>query len=711
MSAVQHAPAELASIGDDGAFNTRLSSSLKEIWIDRDLSWLDFNNRVLEEALDNRNPLLERVKFLAIVSSNTDEFFMKRISVLRDSEQPDGEALLRQLRKKIIRAVNHQARCWNDELLPALKENSILLRHWEELAPSQQWHASEFFDSQVSPALTPLIMNIGENFPFVSNLSVSLVFPVLDPAKQEPLYARVKVPTTLRQWLSIPAAEGGTEPATHVRLHEIIQANLWKLYPGMTIGTAALVRITRDAEVESEDSNGETTMASVRRQIKQRRFEPVVRLEFTAGVDAGIRKLLLEHFELSAEDVYEAPDGLDCSTLFEVAGVNAPSLKDAPWTPVTPPSLVQNPNLIAAIQAGDFLVHHPYESFDASVEQFVEQAAYDPNVIAIKMTVYRVGDDTPFARALIKAAEAGKQVACVIELKARFDEERNLHWAAELVKAGAHVSFGLRGLKIHGKTALVVRKESDGKLRSYVHIGTGNYHARTARLYSDAGLFTCDEGISRDAVALFHHLTGHSQAPTFEKLLVAPGCMRPRFLELIDREIQHQRAGRPARIVAKMNQLEDPEMIEALCKASAEGIPVDLIIRGFCCLRPGVAGHTENIRVRSIIGRFLEHSRIYYFANGEREPVDGEFYIGSADWMYRNLSKRIEVVTPVTSSEPKRRLWEILELGLNDRRQSWRLGSDGHYHRVKASGENDHGSGEGDIGVHRRLMELAIRAS
>jgi polyphosphate kinase len=701
MSAVQSAAIPLVSIGDDGVLNTTLSPSLKGVWIDRDLSWLDFNERVLAEALDNRNPLLERAKFLAIVTSNADEFFMKRLSVLGQSENPDSQTLLQQLREKMIRTVSQQARCWKEELLPALKENSIDVRHWEDLTPSQQDQASAFFDSQVSPALTPLIMNISENFPFVSNLSTSLVFPVQDPATNEPLYARVKVPTNLKQWIAL-RGDNGAHPPTFVRLHEIIRANLSKLYPGMTIGATALVRITRDAEVDGEEGDNETTMAEVRRQIKQRRFEPVVRLEFTAGVDSAIRDLLVSRFELAAEDVYDAPDGLDCSNLFELYGVNAPLLKDAPWTPVIPAPLGENPNLISAIRAGDLLVHHPYESFDASVEQFVEQAASDPNVIAIKMTVYRVGDDTPFVRSLIKAAESGKQVACVIELKARFDEERNLHWAAALVKAGAHVSFGLKGLKIHGKTALVVRKETDG-LHSYVHIGTGNYHARTARLYSDVGLFTCDEEITRDAVALFHHLTGHSHAPAFEKLLVAPVSMLPRFLNLIAREIEHQRSGRPAHIIAKMNQLEDPEIIEALCNASKEGVPVDLIIRGFCCLRPGVPERSENIRIRSIIGRFLEHSRIFHFANGSSERLNGDFYIGSADWMFRNLSKRIEVVTPVTSSGPKQRLAEILDICLNDQRQSWLLKSDGRYHRVENS--------DADPGVHRKLMDLAAVAS
>ena len=700
MAAVPAASVPFASVGE-GVLNLELNSTLRDVWIDRDLSWLDFNQRVLAEALDSRNPLLERAKFLAIVTSNADEFFMKRVSVLRESG--NGRALLAQLRAKIVRALEEQARCWQQQIIPALAEHAIFIRHWEELTAAQQTEASQFFDSQVSPALTPLIMNAAEHFPFLSNLSTSLVCAVSDPESNQCLYARVKVPAGLKTWVSLSADAPPAAPV-YVRLHEIIRAHLARLYPGMQIGPTALVRLTRDAEVEASTEASLNALEEARRQLKQRRFEPVVRLEFTRGVDPAIRELLKHHFQLSSEDVYEAPDDLDCSTLFELAGLSAPSLKDEPWVPVTPPALREHADLFAALRAADLLVHHPYESFDGTVEQFVDQAAADSQVVAIKMTVYRVGDDTPFVRSLIKAAEAGKQVACVIELKARFDEERNLHWAGALEKAGAHVTFGVKELKIHGKTVLVVRNEADG-LRAYAHIGTGNYHSRTARLYSDVGLFTCDAGITRDVVALFHHLTGHSQAPAFDRLLVAPYSLRDRFLHLIAREIEHHQAGRPARIIAKMNQLEDPEIIEALCQASGAGVSIDLIIRGFCCLRPQVPGRTDNIRVWSIIGRFLEHSRIYYFANGAPELLKGDFYIGSADWMYRNLSKRIEVVTPVTSAVSKQRLAEVLEICLRDRRQSWVLGNDSQYHRV----EPDAGAPEDALGTHRTLMDMAAR--
>jgi polyphosphate kinase len=699
MAATQMTPQTVVSIGDDGALNTELKGTLASVWIDRDISWLDFNERVLAEALDERTPLLERAKFLAIFTSNLDEFFMKRIAVLRESLNPDRARLLHELNEKLLPALETQARCFRDQIVPGLAQHHVHLRHWADLTDAQKQSASALFDQQISPAVTPLVINSAETFPFLSHLSTSLVFPIDDEDTGQRLHARVKVPTGLKQWLQLPGESGHF---VYVRLHEVIAENLAKLYPGMQIGPVSLVRLTRDAEVSETESEDSSVFEQVRQQVKKRRFQPVVRLEFTKGVDPAIRELLRHHFQLQPSDIYEMPAELDYTTLFELMGIGIPGLKDPAWTPVTPPALRGNhSDIFGVIRAGDLLVHHPYESFDASVEHFVEAAANDPQVVSLKMTVYRVGDDTPFVKSLIRAAETGKQVACVIELKARFDEERNLHWAAELEKAGAHVTFGVKGLKIHGKTALVVRKEATG-LRAYAHIGTGNYHARTAHLYADNGLFTCDPALTSDVVALFHHLTGHSHPTESKTLLVAPLTMRPRFLAMVHREIENKRAGRPAHIVAKMNQLEDPDMIEALKEASCAGVSVDLIIRGFCCLKPGVAGETENIKVRSLIGRFLEHSRVYYFANGAAKLGDGEFFIGSADWMFRNLSKRIEIVTPVTAAGPKQRLTEILEICLNDTRQAWQLGSDAVYKRV-----------EGDpnaIGAHQQLMDLASRS-
>ena len=533
-------------------------------------------------------------------------------------------------------------------------------------------------------------------FPFLSNLSTSLAFLLHDPDRAEPMYARIKVPAVLRQWLRLQAdvAPGHT---LLVPLYEVIRGNVHKLYSGMELTATTLMRLTRDAEVEIDDDSDAALSEVVKEQIRQRRYEPVVRLEFAPGADPAIREGLRTRFNLFPVDLYDMPDEVDYTTLFEIAGLPLPELRDPAWSPMPPPALANgHADIFAVIRANDLLVHHPYDSFDASVEHFIRAAADDPQTVAIKMTVYRIGDDTPFVRSLIKAAEAGKQVACVIELKARFDEERNLHWAAELERAGAHVIFGVRGLKTHAKTALVVRQEPSG-LRSYAHIGTGNYHTRTARLYTDVGLFTCDPALTRDVVNLFHYLTGHAQAPKCETLLVAPATMRSRFLELIQREIENQRAGLPARIVAKMNQLEDPEIIEALCEAAGAGVAIDLVIRGLCCLRPGIAGRSEGIRVRSIIGRFLEHSRIFHFAAGHEDPLDGEFYIGSADWMFRNLSRRVEVVTPVTAPGPKQRLWEILDICLRDHRQAWLLNSDGSYSQLRSEGA---GEGAEAVGTH-----------
>jgi polyphosphate kinase len=488
----------------------------------------------------------------------------------------------------------------------------------------------------------------------------------------------------------------------------VIRGNVHKLYRGMELTATTLVRLTRDAEVEIDHNSDAVLSELVKEQIRQRRYEPVVRLEFAPVADPTLREMLRTRFDLLPVDIYDMPDEVDYTTLFEIASLPFPEIRDPAWSPIPLPALTNgHADIFAVIRANNLLVHHPYDSFDTSVEHFIRAAADDPLTIAIKMTVYRIGDDTPFVQSLIKAAEAGKQVACVIELMARFDEERNLHWAAELARAGAHVIFGVRSLKTHAKTALVVRQEPSG-LRSYAHIGTGNYHVRTARLYTDVGLLTCDPALTRDVVNLFHYLTGHSQAPRCERLLVAPATMRPRFLELIQREIDNQRAGRPARIVAKMNQLEDPEIIEALCEASCAGVTIDLVIRGLCCLRPGIAGRSDNIRVRSIIGRFLEHSRIFHFAAGHADPLDGEFYIGSADWMFRSLSRRVEVVAPITAPGPKQKLWEILDICLRDHRQAWLLHSDGSYTRVCSAGA---GEGAEAVGTHLALMERTRRRS
>jgi polyphosphate kinase len=603
--------------------------------------------------------------------------------------------------------LKRQADCFRNTIVPGLASYGVTFATWHELNPEQRRRASEYFDEQVSPALTPLVIEPAHPFPFLSNLSTSLAFSLRNSRRDEVIWGRVKVPGMLKQWVEVSTE--GSEGKVLVPLREIIRGNLDKLYAGMELGPVTVFRVTRDAEVELDEDSEDMALAElVKEQIRQRRYEPVVRVEFGCGADSAIKAMLAEHFKLLPIDLYEATDELDFTSLFEIAGLDIPALRDRPWVPITPPAFADaDPDVFALIREKDVLVHHPYDSFDDTVEHFVAAAANDPQTVAIKMTAYRIGDDTPFVRSLIRAAETGKQVACAIEIKARFDEERNLHWAAELEKAGAHVTYGLRGLKTHAKTILVVRKES-GALRSYVHIGTGNYHVRTARLYADLGLFTCNPEITRDVVHLFHYLTGRSEPPAYASLLVAPVTMRPRLLEMIRREIENRKAGRPARIVAKMNQLEDSDVIRALVDAARAGVPIDLIVRGFCCLKPDVPGQTEGIRIRSIIGRFLEHARIFHFAAGAEDPAAGEFFIGSADWMQRNLSSRVEVVTPVWDPALKAKLWELLDVNLRDRRLAWVMKSDGSYELLQPTD----GDGPEAVGTHEVLMNLALaRAS
>ena len=691
---------------------------LEHAWLDRDLSWLEFNQRVLHEALDERTPLLERLKFLAIVTSNLDEFYMKRVGLLRGKAQAeieddpvahagDSREHLAKIRQIVTAMLADQARCYSQVLVPELARQGIVLARWEQLTGAQKEELSRHFDTNVSPALTPLGFDSAHPFPFMSNLSTNWGFVLHKPGSDEYPPVRVKSPNVLPQYVSpkvdVPAGE-----RWFVSLEDLIRHNAAKLFTGMEIVSATLFRILRNAEVELDEEDNDTLREAVIEALRERRFEPVVRIDFAQGATPEVRRALVERFDLTEEDVYDSPaDGLiDYTDLFAIASLEVPKLRDPHFTPLPPAPLVhEDADVFAAIQSGDLFVHHPYDSFDASVERFIEQAADDPQTVAIKMTVYRVGDDTPFVRALIRAAEAGKQVACVVEVKARFDEARNLHWAQELEKVGAHVTYGVLGFKTHTKLALVVRKEGSG-LRCYAHIGTGNYHVKTAKLYTDVGLLTCDPVITADVVTLFHYFTGRALSPRFTKLLVAPMNMRERFLELIDREAANKRAGRPARIVAKMNQLEDLEICRALAGASQAGVSIDLIVRGFCCLKPGVPRFTENIRVRSIIGRFLEHSRIFHFANGSDDPLAGEFYIGSADWMFRNLSRRVEAATPVEIPAHRERLWEILDVCLRDERQAWELRADGSY-VLKQPGE--HAEGPAAIGTHAWLMDVARR--
>jgi len=671
-------------------------------FINRDLAWLEFNRRVLHEALDERTPLLERVRFLGIFTSNLDEFFMKRIgSLMRQvtgaavSRTPDGRTPLEvvtAIRQMLLPMLAQQADVFSKQIRPQLSMQGVQLVEWEELTQTEREAAHRFFDASVFPVLTPLAVDPGSPFPFISNLSTSIGVVIRHPDGEE-LFARVKVPEVLPKWINL-----GTTAETYrfVSLHEIIRHNLQDLFPDMTILDVMLFRVTRNADIERDEEDAEDLRQLMEDELRQRKFAKAVRLEHGPNPNPWIRQFLMEELELSDNEVYELSSELDYDDLRPITDLNLPKMRFEPWTPVVPLALADDESdIFAVIRANDLLVHHPYESFAASVERFVKAATADPKVLAIKMTLYRTGDASPFISTLVRAAEAGKQVVCLVELKARFDEERNILMAATLEKAGVHVVYGVIGLKTHTKTTLVVREDPDG-IRCYAHIGTGNYHAATSRLYTDLGLFTCNPDITRDLVELFHYLTGRSLKHTYRKLLVAPGNMRDQFLALIEREITNAKAGKPARIIAKMNSLEERKVCQALYDASRAGVEVDLIIRGFCSLRPGVPGLSDRIRVISVIGRFLEHSRIFYFRNAAEDPINGDFSIGSADWMYRNLLARVEAVVPIERRPLREKLWDILQIMLGDRRQAWEMQPDGSYVQRVA--------GPNDLGTHQFLM-------
>ena len=681
-----------------------------EEFFDRDLSWLEFNRRVLHEAIDARTPLLERVRFLGIFTSNLDEFFMKRVGTLKRraahglrpkhaDEMPAGMVLPR-IRQQVTGMLTEQARCYAGVIRPALADQGIFLLTWSQLDEAERRWCTDYFRVNVFPVLTPLSVDPGHPFPFISNLSTSLGVVLRPPDRDERSFARVKVPEVMPAWVRINGSGNGSSGQYRfVSLLEIIRHNLEGLFPGMTIVDAMPFRITRDAEIELEDEAvAEDLRDLVEEEVRQRRFGQVVRLEHGPDPNPWMLRLLMGELKFSPQDVYELSGELDYKHLSVIADLDFPKLRFEPWVPRVPPALAdEDSDIFSVIRAGDVLVHHPYESFNASVQRLVEAAAADPNVLAIKMTVYRTGDDSPFIRTLIRAAEAGKQVVCLVELKARFDEERNILVAEALEQAGVHVVYGLVGLKTHTKTTLVVRREPDG-LRCYAHIGSGNYHVQTARLYTDLGLLTCNRQIGEDLVELFHYLTGRSVQRDARKLILAPARMRDRFLAMIQREVEHRQAGRPAHIIAKMNSLEDHKIIRALYAASQAGVPIDLVVRGFCRLRPGVPGMSQNIRVISVVGRFLEHARIFFFRNGASDEVDGEFYIGSADWMYRNLLHRVEAVVPIDDRGHRQRLWEILQVNLADRRSAWDLLPDGTYVQRQPR--------PGDKGTQDLLMDL-----
>ncbi|MGY6216698.1 polyphosphate kinase 1 [Methylolobus aquaticus] len=683
-----------------------------QLYLNRELSWLDFNDRVLQEALDSRTPLLERLKFVAIFSSNLDEYFMVRISGVLEqiaagvtATGPDGmtpTALMNALRTHIAASVAAQHGLFQHTLRPALSEAGVRLLDYDTLDAAQLRHLQTYFEQHVFPVLTPLSVDAAHPFPIMSNLSLNLAVIVEDPVNSVQKLARVKVPDTLPRFVTLPESlrPAGTVPTlwAGVTLEQLIANNLQLLFPGMRLVANHLFRITRDADFPVKEDEAEDLLLAIEQEISKRRIDGFVcRLEIERTMPKSLREKLMADLEISDRDIYEIDGLLHLKDLFFFMSVPLPEMKDPPWSGVVPPRLRYDPTeepgseesgpqpgaLFAEIRKGDLLVHHPYESFAASVQAFIQQAAHDPLVLAIKMTLYRTSGDSPIVAALIAAAAQHKQVVVLVEIKARFDEENNIIWAKKLEEAGVHVVYGVMGLKTHTKTVLVVREEG-AAIRRYVHIGTGNYNPKTAMLYTDLGLLSCREELGQDLTDLFNYLTGYSRQEHYRKLLVAPLTLRSGMEALIRREMEQARGGGEGRIVAKMNSLVDERMIRLLYEASQAGVQIDLIIRGICCLRPGVPGVSENIRVTSIIGRYLEHARIFRFHNAGQD----EFYIGSADWMTRNLDRRVEAVTPIEDPALCQELRELLRIMLDDNRQAWDLGADGRYvQRRPADGE------------------------
>ena len=665
----------------------------------RELSWLAFNARVLQLSSDTEVPLLEQIRFLAIFSSNLDEFFQVRVSGLRDQQAAgistpasDGRLPAEQLalvRDIVTDLVAEQERVLVHEIMPALREQGIELSAWHELDNDDQAELSERFRDRIFAVLTPLAVDPGHPFPYVSDLSLNLAVVVRDPRDERELFARVKVPNTLPRWLQIADTD------RFVPIEEVIAAHLDQLFPGMEVQEHHAFRVTRNADLSDALDEADDLLSAVEYELRRRRFGRATRLEVDASMTDEVLDLLIGEFDLDPSAVYVARTPLDPTSFNEIADIERPALRWPEWKGVVDPRLQPDDepvDIFAEIRAGDVLVQHPYESFSRSVVEFIHQAANDPDVLAIKITLYRTASSSPIVDACIKAAEQGKQVAVLVELKARFDEAANIGWARRLEQAGVHVAYGLLGLKIHTKIAMAVREEPDG-IRRYCHIGTGNYNHRTARIYEDIGILTADPEIGADVADLFNHLTGYGREIRYSKLLVAPDQLRPSLEALIDNEIASGRG----RMILKMNSLVDVRMTEKLYEASQAGVDIDLIIRGQCSLKPGIPGLSDRIRVRSIIGRYLEHSRVYHFANGDGpgEPVT---YIGSADLMSRNLNRRVEALVRLDDPRTQQRVREILDVVLNDDRLAWTLAGDGVWTKRR---------GPAAIDTHARLQQLA----
>ncbi|NES22767.1 MAG: polyphosphate kinase 1 [Symploca sp. SIO3E6] len=667
-----------------------------QYYFNRELSWLEFNYRVLREATDPRTPLLERLKFLAIFSSNLDEFFMVRVAGLKQQVEaqvnkltPDGRTPSQQLNdinQRLLPMVKEQHQHFEQMLRPQLSANSIHILDYVDLNQEQRTYLRNYFEEQIFPVLTPLAIDPSHPFPFISNLSLNLAVVLKDPDNGEELFARLKVPKVLPRFAILPKdlrQQHKGQPAvwTGVPLEQVIAHNLESLFPGMNIQEYHLFRITRNADLAVEEDEADDLLLAIEQELRKRRLGgSVVRLEIHSSTPNSVREILMRQLKLQESDVYEIDGLLSLVDLMSFIRLNLPKLKDPVWTPIVPSRLLLSSgseeveDIFSVIRNNDLLLHHPYQSFGATVQRFVTQAARDPDVLAIKMTLYRTSGDSPIIKALISAAENGKQVSVLVELKARFDEKNNIIWARKLESSGVHVVYGLVGLKTHTKTLLVVRRE-ENHIRRYFHIGTGNYNPKTARIYTDLGVLSCRQDLGADLTDLFNFLTGYSRQRSYRKLLVAPVNLRDRMTEMIRREIEHCRQGGTGRIVAKMNALVDQKIIATLYKASQVGVQIDLIVRGICCLRPGITGLSENIRVISIVGRFLEHSRIFYFHNKGEEEV----YFGSADWMPRNLDRRVEAMIPLEDPGMIKDLQEILGVMLSDNRQAWDLQSNGQY--------------------------------
>jgi polyphosphate kinase len=706
-----------------------LDADSEASFLNRELTWLEFNRRVLHEALDERTPLMERVAFLAIFNSNLDEYFQKRVGGLKRQVRaglaintPDGLSASEQLtriRHMVVEMLETQAMCFRRVIRPALAEQGVHLLRWDELSEAERDFCDSYFQDNLFSILTPLAVDPGHPFPFISNLSTSLGvmlrYPGVAESKTiggepgEVQFARVKVPRMLARWVRVDG--GGPESpmrgARFIHLRQIIEHNLDRLFEGMHIDQIMPFRITRNATIERDEEDAEDLLDLIEQEVRDRRLAEAIRLEVPADASEPMVRFLTEELQLTDADVYHMSGELDYTDFWAIHALSLPQIKYPPWTPLVPSRLADDEaDIYSVIRNGDVLVHHPYESFAASVERFIRSAVTDPKVLAIKLTLYRTSEDSPFIPELIRAAEAGKQVVVLVELKARFDEERNISVAQLLEKAGVHVVYGLVGLKTHTKTALVVRHEPEG-MRAYAHIGTGNYNSKTAHVYTDLGLFTCDPKITGELVELFHYLTGRSLKKDFKHLLVAPINMKRRFIKMIEREIEHcdawkQRGGDPEdpdrpHIIAKMNSLEDKSICRKLYEASNAGVRIELIVRGFCCLRPGVKGLSDHISVISVIGRFLEHSRIFFFHNNG----DPEYHIGSADWMYRNLNNRVECIVPIYDPALRQRLHQILDILLADQRQAWDMQPDGSYiQRSSAPGTPE------ALGTQETIMQL-----